>query len=281
MIWKINYTKNIATEMHPRLSYALYTIISTVDSKPAVIDLGGFHHNVTMVVTDSIKLLIPTMDNFLGHFARMTGTYDQNEKMFLEGLVSEGQTIVEIGTNFGPYSVYMAKKVGAHGLMYCFEPFRLQYQLLTANIAINGLSNVITENFGVGDWPKRQIEADAPSFKSADNYGAASLVDMDRKTWVLTDSSRENVMIIPLDSYRFKGKIDLIKIDAEGMELEIVKGASNHIRMHSPIVYAENSIESIFSEDDFAVLMQKNFSYICSRPEDLTRHNIIVCYPGN
>ena len=267
--------------MHNLLSYALYTISSATHSKPAVIDLGGFDHNVTMVVTDTIKLLLPTMDNLLGQFARMTGTYDQNEKMFLEGLVSEGQTIVEIGTNFGPYSVYMAKKVGSLGLMYCFEPLRLQYQLLTANIAINGLSNVITENFGVGDWPRREINADAPNFRSADNYGAASLVDMDRKTWVLSDSLRENVTIIPLDSYSFNGKIDLIKIDAEGMEHEIVRGASNLIRMHSPIVYAENSIESLFSEDDFAAMMQKKFSYICSRPADLARHNIILCYPGN
>ena len=249
-----------------------------VQGNPLIFDLQGVHHSVTFIVSNSTKLLIPTMDNYLGQFARLTGTYDIKEKEFLEHLVSDGQTIIEIGTNFGPYSTHLAHKIGSEGLLLCFEPFKIPYQLLTANIAINGLSNVVTENLGIGDGPRRIIELDAPDFTFSDNYGAASLVDHHRKTWLFSKARRENITIIPLDSYKIERHINLIKIDAEGMEFEIIRGASNLLKTHSPLLYVENDPQTRFSGQTFEVMMQENFGYACSRPNDLTRHNIILCY---
>ena len=253
--------------------------ISSVSS-PVVYDFHGRDYNVSMVVTDEIRLLIPTMDNYLGRYARTAGTYDLTEKAFIESLISEGMAIVEIGTNFGPYSVYIARKIGPNGLLYCFEPFRVHYQLLTANIAINGLRNVITENLGLADSPSRTVEANAPDPRFEDNYGAACLLSDDRKTWLFPKFLKENITIIPLDSYSIDRHIDLIKIDAEGMEFEVILGASNMLTLHSPVVYVENDPNTTFLGQSFERMMRAKFDYSCTRPSVLVPHNIVLCQPS-
>ncbi len=81
-------------------------------------------------------------------FVRATGTFDPQERDYLVRLVSAGAAIKEVGANVGPYSVYLARALGEEGLLLCFEPFKLLYQILTANLALNGISN--TRTFQVG-----------------------------------------------------------------------------------------------------------------------------------
>ena len=63
-------------------------------------------------------------------------------------LTNGAGTFIDIGANIGAYTPYLGQAAGVNGVVYAFEPFRNLYQVLTANIALNGLSNTWTFNFG-------------------------------------------------------------------------------------------------------------------------------------
>ena len=237
----------------------------------------GYHHPVTLIEVDGLRLLIPSKDNFIGNHARLTGTYDPIEKEGLVQLVKPGGTVIEIGSNFGPYAVHLARRLGSEGFLYCFEPFRTIFQILTANIALNGFSNVQTFNMGLSNLTESSKTIDGPNLNEEDNYGAASLLDGDRKPWILNHPERQNVTITSLDASSFNRRIDLIKIDAEGMEFEIIKGGEQLIRRDSPILYVENSPYSRDGHERFEEQAKSLFNYTCERPAELLRHNIVIC----
>ena len=237
-----------------------------------VSDLPGKHFALKLVSKSDFTMIVPSNDEIIGRFIQSSGTYDVEERDFLLSLINPGSIVVEVGANVGPYSVYLADRLGSAGKLFCFEPFRLLYQVLTANVALNGLSNVVTINSAVGDWPPRDMEAEGPDFNHADNYGASTLLDPIHRTWILSHPVKERIHILPLDSYFFGTvKIDMIKIDAEGMERDVLKGARATLKKFRPLLYIENS-ESLFKE-----WMKTEFEYDCYRPSSLIVHNIVIC----
>jgi len=65
-------------------------------------------------------------------------------------LAKRGDTICDIGAHIGAYTVPLAAAIGAEGTVHAFEPFRLVFQLLMANVAVNGLSNVYGHQMAPG-----------------------------------------------------------------------------------------------------------------------------------
>ena len=64
--------------------------------------------------------------------------------------VRPGWTVLEIGANMGAHTPSLAKMVGASGAVHAFEPQRILFQILCANVAINALTNVYTYHAAVG-----------------------------------------------------------------------------------------------------------------------------------
>lgn len=120
-----------------------------------MLESKGLHYNVSLVNHGGLKLLIPPMDTYIYRFVR--ATVDPQERGYLVRLVSAGTVIIEVGANIGPYSVYLARALGEEGLLLCFEPFKLLYQILTANLALNGMSNTRTLRWAWGTWPKKRL----------------------------------------------------------------------------------------------------------------------------
>ena len=231
------------------------------------------------VSTGNVNLIVAGNDNFVGRYARSSGTFDPEELAFIKTLIQPGSNMIEVGANIGTYSVHIGMHLGPGGTLYCYEPFRLIYQILTANIALNGLSNVHTFQVGISNISETNKIAAGPNLNSVDNYGAASLLDEKDKTWILTNPEMQKVTLVTLDSQSFDTKIDLIKIDAEGMEFEVIRGAFNLISRDKPIIYTENSVEKTDPGMSFETLMNLSFQYECSRPAQLLIHNIVLCLP--
>ncbi|KAF4669969.1 hypothetical protein FOL47_002304 [Perkinsus chesapeaki] len=187
-------------------------------------------------------LALPGNDYVVSAFMKMTGTYDPTEESFLLSYIKRGQTVVEIGANVGAYSIPLAEKLGPSGQLHCFEPFRYMYQILTANVVLNGLSNVYTYNVGIGeDGPERIVQVQAPSLSRISNLGAMRISQQQAEEVALVAySGVENITIRSLDSFSFSRKIDLLKIDVEGMEHLVAMGARETIKRDRPLIYAEN-----------------------------------------
>jgi hypothetical protein len=102
---------------------------------------------------------------------------------------------------------------------------------------------------------------------------------MSRRTWILSDTISERIRIVPLDSLEWSRKVDLLKIDAEGMEYDVVRGAKKQIHKDRPVLYVENGTHDIVSGLPFENWMEREFGYACYRPEGLKQHYIVMCMP--
>jgi FkbM family methyltransferase len=130
--------------------------------------------------------------------------------------IKKGEIIADCGAYIGEFTLYAAKAVGPSGKVIAFEPDPAIYKKLAANIALNGLTNVTALNKGV--WSK------ASTLKFVgDSLKGYSFMAADK------DAGAIDVPVVALDDELKRlalPKVDFIKMDVEGAELEAIKGAS-------------------------------------------------------
>ncbi len=164
-------------------------------------------------------------DNILGHKMFLDEkdslelsifkVYEPFETGVLVGEIPEGSAVVDIGANIGYYTLQFARKVGATGRVYAFEPEPHNFSLLTRNIQVNGYQNVTPLRLAVSN-----ISGPLRLFVSEDNKG-------DHRVYA-SDESRETIEIqaIRLDDYFRDGssQIRFIKMDIQGAEYHALSG---------------------------------------------------------
>ncbi len=152
--------------------------------------------------------------------------YEPYETKLILRQVKKGSVVVDVGANIGYYTIILADKVGKTGKVYAFEPDKTSFEILKKNIAINNLKNVVVVNAAVGSK-----NGYLNLYKSKGNLG-------DHK--VYGKGKAERIKVFKLDDF-IKEKVDLIKIDTQGWEPEVVKGAQNLIFKNKPIIFMEYS----------------------------------------
>ena len=173
--------------------------------------------SVVLTLVDGVRMVVPdSLDLITPYVLREQQDFFEDELPFVRQLLQPGQNVIDIGANYGVYTLPMAQKVGAGGHVWAFEPASTTAQFLAQSIAANGFSQVTLEQKAVSSAPGsaqlalhvqaelRSIVHGADSSGGSETVSVVSLDDcMDRHRW--TD-------------------IDFIKIDAEGEESNIVKG---------------------------------------------------------
>jgi FkbM family methyltransferase len=117
-------------------------------------------------------------------------------------------------------------------MVLAFEPQRVIFQLLCANVALNELFNVRTFASAVGSRPG-SIKVPPLNYAAENNFGGVSLIGA---------AIGDDVPVITLDSFGLPS-VRLLKIDAEGMEIEVLLGARRLIAQHRPFLYVEDDRE--------------------------------------
>ncbi|MBI4707538.1 MAG: FkbM family methyltransferase [Candidatus Omnitrophica bacterium] len=140
--------------------------------------------------------------------------YESVIKRLVKEKIEKGDTVLDIGANIGYYTLIFARLAGDSGCVFAFEPEPNNFKLLKKNIECNNYRNVTLEPLAVSDKSKR-MRLCFNRNNQADNR--------------LIDSSMPNsidVGAISLDDYfkDYSGKIDFVKIDAQGAEAGIIKG---------------------------------------------------------
>ena len=97
---------------------------------------------VRVVVPDSLNLITP-------YVLREQLDFFEDELRFVRQLLQPGQKVVDIGANYGVYTLPMAKKVGATGHVWAFEPTSSTAEFLAQGIAANGFGQVTLEKKAV------------------------------------------------------------------------------------------------------------------------------------
>ena len=173
-------------------------------------------------------ILYNQFDEYVGKSIEKYADYQVEETKFFEHFVSEGDTVLDIGANIGTHTLWFANKVGKRGKVLAFEPQRLVFQTLCANMALNSVQNVDCKNLAVGS---SQMLLDVPVLdpEVPTNFGGLSLRGQ---------LQGEKVAVCRIDDIGLT-QCDFIKIDVEGMEPEVLLGGFDTIARLRPFIYIE------------------------------------------
>lgn len=151
----------------------------------------------------------------------------------LQKYLQPGDVFIDVGANFGLHTLYGAKLVGEKGHVFSFEPVPLNLKLLRQNIALNKVAQQITI---VSKAVSNSSDKFLPFYLPIEDVAVtASLYPNTRNIQTL------QVGNIRLDDYwhEINLPVKLIKIDVEGAELEVLKGAENLLKQWQPILLIE------------------------------------------
>ncbi|MGD9535839.1 MAG: FkbM family methyltransferase [Alphaproteobacteria bacterium] len=175
-------------------------------------------------------------DAYVGRSLDLYGEYGEKEWMVLGQLVRPGDVAVEAGANLGSHTVPLARKVGPKGAVHAFEPQRVVFQIMCANVVINELTNVHAYNAAVGERAG-SIEVPPVAYDKGNNFGGLSL-DGVSNAKIVPGVSGETVPVMTIDALKLE-RLKLLKIDVEGMERAVLLGARETIARCRPFLYFE------------------------------------------
>lgn len=174
------------------------------------------------------KIIYNANDYYMGTCISEYGEYCDEEIDLFSKIIKKGDTVLDIGANIGLMTVPFSKMVGQNGKVVSFEPQSKIYYILCSNVVINNLNNVDLHNLAVGDSNQTLFLPNVDYTKS-NNFGGISL----------SSNGSLEVTQIKLDDLSIE-KINFIKVDVEGMELNVLMGSTNILKKHRPILYIEN-----------------------------------------
>ena len=182
---------------------------------PVVITKNGdklyFHHKDVLLISIMVS-----------------GVFEEAQTKLLKNFSTPGGVFIDVGANIGYYSLAASSWVGKQGHVYSFEPLPKTNGYLKKNILLNGKENISI-------YP----------YACSSSNGKAKMVVGKESGWSRLGYKNEGdtvVKLITLDSFIQKNNItsvDVIKIDTEGADFEVIKGATETIRKFKPVILLE------------------------------------------
>lgn len=192
---------------------------------------------ITVALVDNTKVVVPdSMELITSYVLQEQGDWFEDEIQFLRKLMQAGDTVVDIGANYGVYALSLARKVGSNGQVWAFEPASDTAKLLRESASANNtnwlhvMQQALSDREGTA-WLQKPGQAELNSLADPSSEGAAA-----------QRGCGESVAVTTLDrclevhGWRV---VDLVKIDAEGEEERILKGGKRFFQEHSPLVMFE------------------------------------------
>ena len=168
-------------------------------------------------------------DQYIGQSLDRYGEFSQGEMELMAQILLPGQWAIDVGANIGVHTVFLAQTVGPAGVVFAFEPQRVLYQILCGNVALNALGNVLAHHAGVGSQTGT-IQVPPVNYDLFANFGGVSIGG---------SIPGPSVPLMTIDQLNLRA-CHFIKIDVEGMESEVIAGATQTINRFRPTLYVEN-----------------------------------------
>jgi FkbM family methyltransferase len=212
-----------------------------------------------LFVREESGLYFLYVPNFGLRHLEFNGTNDRLQLEFILNNLGDNCVFFDVGASYGYYGMSLAKAVPSSAV-HCFEAVPSTCYYLIKNIEKNGLKNIIVQQEAVG-------EIEGKVYVTNNNFGGDYIsVDIGSKGGI----HHNEVQCITLDSYVKANEIhrvDYIKIDVEGAELLVLKGARNLIEVFKPIIQVETTDAFMQrfghkSADVFKFLMQMGYDYL-------------------
>ena len=180
------------------------------------------NHVITTLI-DGSKIIVNTNDRCVCWFIRLLGRWDSNELAAVQHLIKPGDNVVEVGANFGVYTLLMSNIVGNSGHIMTFEPNPNVNKYLEKSIQLNGMKNIDLQKSAAGG-----TERESSIVYGEKNIGGGYLGEA-------VPDENMNFKVVRLDEVVKVQPVNVLKIDAEGCEEEVIHGAHDIIQSNKDI----------------------------------------------
>jgi len=232
----------------------------------------GTHYRLLLRSLPYASFVSPVFDAFYKARAFPVEFWGQDDFALFEAtfqaLLAPGHLAVDGGANIGGYTQMMALAVGSSGEIHSFEPFRLTFQLLNANVALAGLQNVWTYQKALSNRNGDKTKAYGTDILDPSQQMIWNSLVIPRDAhweigaggiWLAEPSELEQLEHITLDSLNLP-RLDFIKSDVEGMEGHLILGGLTSIQRYWPSILVE--IKS-FQRKAIHTFLVKELGYSC------------------
>ncbi len=186
---------------------------------------------VILKMVDGVKVSVPRQIKHLSTFVlREQGDWFEDEIKFLRRMLQPGMKVLDIGANYGLYTLSMAKVIGGEGAVWAFEPASKTAAHLRKSIVENGFDNI------------RLIESGLSNRVGEATFNLASNSELNSLQTVNGGIGTESIQLTTLDAFVAEmalPNIDFIKLDAEGEESRIIEAAGTILGDMSPLIMFE------------------------------------------
>jgi FkbM family methyltransferase len=230
--------------------------------------------------------LDPSFDKNIENVIYERGVYEQGTTEYIRQTLKAGNCFVDVGANIGYLSLVAAATVGPEGTVLAFEPVESTFNILEKNKALNSFQHIQLHQFALGNSTESLT-----IYPEKENRGGASITNK-------RSEQGEEIDVKRLDDLKIGSSIDMLKVDVEGFEWEVLKGAAKTIEKDRPILIVEYSMDrnNSGSSADMLNWLQTEFGYTAyrflkgkerrsklapcvSKTVGLPEHDNIICLP--
>lgn len=158
---------------------------------------------------------------------------DEPEFKRLSEWLAAGDTAIDVGANFGSYSLRMSELVGDSGRVLAFEPIPQTFAMLVRALAKAACRNVTAFNLACSDESRAVVMSVPDDQFTGENLYMAS-INSSGPTLTTVICVRIDDLPLPLERLR------LVKIDAEGHDALVIEGMWHVISKHKPTLIVEH-----------------------------------------
>ena len=191
----------------------------------------------TLVIKEldgGVRLFVDLADHVIG-LNIVRGRYEADEIAFARRVLQPGDTAIDVGAHIGFFTMLLAAAVGRTGHVYAFEPFEANADLLERSVAENHFDDRVTFQRAAAGAESGSATLTFP-VETLNSGGAYLLRSGDHP---LAGNQKTNVPVITLDSLTLRRPVRLIKMDVEGAEPQVIRGAERLLRDDRPTILSE------------------------------------------
>jgi FkbM family methyltransferase len=253
--------------------------------KPPLKNVNMTFNTTFLTLNDGTKICAPADINLMSNFVlQEQGDWFESEIHFVRSFIKEGMFALDIGANYGLYSTAIANGLGSSGKLWCFEPTENTANALRQTIKTNQYNNIELIQAGLSDHLGKA------TFYTSDNAELNSLTASES-----TQGNKQTIELLTLDGCYEQhswAHLDFIKLDAEGEELNILKGAHKTLSACSPLIMFElkhgketnTALISAFKDLGYeSYYLIPSLNILCpldlAKPIDAFQLNLFCCKP--
>lgn len=189
------------------------------------------------------KMILDLNDLGISRELALYGVHEKNSTEEVKRIITPGMKILEVGANIGYYALIEAKQAGPNGRLYAIEPSPSNFDSLKKNLDMNGIRNAYLHQAAFGEKRGKSM------FYVYDKSNLSSFIKRDDMGM---DVKEVEVEMLTLDEFLVGKEIDFVRMDVEGYEREILKGAEKafsegkkpkyfFIEVHSDLLHKKGS----------------------------------------